>query len=56
MLTQKDQKIRSKLDNIYKVSFTKKDIDNFEIEIIRIIKNFNKKNLKKKGIFLRKLL
>ena len=49
MLTLKDQKkIRSKLDNIYKVSLTKKDIDNFEIEIIRIIKNFNKKNLKKK--------
>ena len=49
MLTQKDQKkIRSKLDNIYKVSLTKKDIDNFEIEIIRIIKNFNKKNFKKK--------
>ena len=49
MLTQKDQKnLRSKLDNIYKVSLTKKDIDNFEIEIIRIIKSFNKKNLKKK--------
>ena len=49
MLTLKDQKkIRSKLDNIYKVSLTKKDIDNFEIEIIRIIKSFNKKNLKKK--------
>ncbi len=49
MLTQKDQKkIRSKLDNIYKVSLSKKDIDNFEAEIIEIIKNFNKKNSKKK--------
>ena len=49
MLTQKDQKkIRSKLDNIYKVSLSKEDIDDFENEIIDIIKNFNKKNLKKK--------
>jgi len=44
MSTQKDQKkIRSKLDNIYKVSLSNNDIDNFEKEIIQIIKNFNKK-------------
>ena len=49
MLTQKDQKtIRSKLDNIYKVFLSKKDIDYFENEIIQIIENFNKKNSKKK--------
>ena len=49
MLTQKDQKtIRSKLDNIYKIFLSKKDIDYFENEIIQIIKNFNKKNFKKK--------
>ena len=49
MLTQKDQKkIRSKLDNIYKVSLSNEDIDIFENEIIKIIKNFNNKNLKKK--------
>ena len=49
MLTQKDnKKIRSKLDNIYKISLSKKDIDKFEDEIIQIIKNFNKKNPKRK--------
>ena len=49
MLTQKDQKtIRSKLDNIYKILLSKKDIDYFENEIIQIIENFNKKNSKKK--------
>ena len=49
MLTQKDlKKIRSKLDNIYKLSLSKKDIDNFQNETIEIIKNFNKKNSKKK--------
>ena len=49
MLTQKDnKKIRSKLDNIYKTSLSKKDIDKFEDEIIQIIKNFNKKNPKRK--------
>ena len=49
MLTQKDQKnIRSKLDNIYKVLLSKKDIDFFQNEIIQIIYNFNKKNSKKK--------
>ena len=49
MLTQKDQKkIRSKLDNIYKVSISKKEIDNFENEITHIIKNFNEKKPKKK--------
>ena len=49
MLTQKDQKsIRSKLDNIYKILLSKKDIDYFENEIVQIIKLFNKKNPKKK--------
>ncbi len=49
MLTQKDQKnIRSKLDNIYKIFLSKKDIDYFETEIIQIIKSFNKKKTKKK--------
>ena len=49
MLTQKDQKkIRSKLDKIYKIILSKKDIDRFENEIIQIIKNFNKKNPKRK--------
>ena len=56
MLTLKDnKKIRSKLDNIYKISLSKKDIDKFEDEIIQIIKNFNKKNPKRKKIFQRKL-
>jgi len=49
MSTQKGQKkIRSKLDNIYKISLSKKDIDKFEEEIIQIVKKFNKKNPKKK--------
>ena len=49
MLTQKDQKtIRSKLDNIYKILLSKKDIDYFENEIVQIIRYFNKKNQKKK--------
>ena len=49
MLTQKDQKkIRSKLNNIYKVILSKKNINKFENEIIHIIKDFNKKNSKKK--------
>ena len=49
MLTQKyNKKIRSKLDNIYKISLSKKDIDKFEHQIIQIIKNFNKKNPKRK--------
>ena len=48
MLTQKDRnKIRLKLNNIYKVSLSKKDISNFENQIIQIIKKFNKKNPKK---------
>jgi len=52
MLTQKDQKtIRSKLDNIYKIFLSKRDIDYFENEIVQIIQQFNKKNLKKKNIF-----
>ena len=49
MLTQKDQRIiRSRLDNIYKIILSKKDIAYFENEIVQIIKNFNKKNPKKK--------
>ena len=49
MLTQKDRKnIRSKLVNIYKTIFSKKDINYFENEIIQLINNFNKKNPKKK--------
>ncbi len=49
MLTQKDQKnLRSKLDNIYKIFLSKKDIDYFENEIVQIIRQFNKKNPKKK--------
>ena len=49
MLTQKDQRIiRSKLDNIYKIFLSKKDIDYFEKEIVQIIRQFNKKNPKKK--------
>ena len=49
MLTQKDQKnLRSKLDNIYKIFLSKKDIDYFENKIVQIIRQFNKKNPKKK--------
>ena len=49
MLTQKDRRnIRSKLVNIYKTIFSKKDINYFENEIIQLINNFNKKNPKKK--------
>tara|TARA_Y100000741_G_scaffold110464_1_gene82937 strand:- start:149 stop:322 length:174 start_codon:yes stop_codon:yes gene_type:complete len=56
MLTQKDQKkVRSKLNSIYKKFLSKKDINNFENEIIEIIKNFNKKNSKRKKIFQKKL-
>ena len=48
MLTLKNNnKIRSKLNNIYKISLSKKDIDKFEDEILQIIKNFNKKNPKR---------
>ena len=50
MLSQKDQKkIRSKLQNIYKPSLSKKEIDSFNDEIINIIKKFNSKNIKKKN-------
>ena len=49
MLTQKDQRIiRSKLNNIYKIFLSKKDIEYFENEIVQIIKHFNNKNPKKK--------
>ena len=55
MLTKKDQRnIRSKLDNIYKIFLSKKDIDYFENEIIQIIRHFNKKNPKKKKIISEK--
>ena len=55
MLTQKDQRnIRSKLDNIYKIFLSKKDIDYFENEIVQIIRHFNKKNPKKKKIISEK--
>ena len=51
MLSKKNKKnIRSKLDNIYKIFLSKKDIDFFENEIIQIINYFNKKNFKKKKI------
>ena len=56
MLTQKyNKKIRSKLENIYKILLSKKDIDKFEDQIIQIIKNFNKKIQKEKRMFQRKL-
>ena len=56
MLTQKDHnKIRSKLNNIYKISLSKNDIDKFEEEIIQIVKKFNKKNSKKKKNIQKKL-
>ncbi len=49
MLTQKDQRnIRYKLDNIFKIFLSKKDIDYFGKEIVEIIQQFNKKNPKKK--------
>ncbi len=55
MLTQKNQKsIRSKLDNIYKIFVSKKDIEYFENEIIKIIKHFNKRYIKKKKIISEK--
>ncbi len=55
MLIQKDQKkIRSILENIYKPILPKSDINNFKDEIIQIIKNFNKKNPKKKIIISEK--
>ena len=55
MLIQKDQKkIRSILENIYKPILPKKDINNLKDEIIQIIKNFNKKNPKKKIIISEK--
>ena len=55
MLIQKDQKkIRSILENIYKPILPKKDINYFKDEIIQIIKNFNKKNPKKKIIISEK--
>ena len=55
MLIQKDQKkIRSILENIYKLILPKRDINNLKDEIIQITKNFNKKNPKKKIIISEK--
>ena len=55
MLIQKDQKkIRSILENIYKPILPNKDIKNLKEEIIQIIKNFNKRNPKKKIIISEK--
>ncbi len=55
MLIQKDQKkIRSILENIYKLILPKRDINNLKDEIIQIIKNFNQKNPKKKIIISEK--
>ena len=64
MLTQKDQKtIRSKLDKIYKIFLSKKDIDYFENEINPLPKNlnkfnklFNKKNISRKNCVLMPLI
>jgi len=48
MLTQKDKKkVRSKLNSIYKKILSKRNIDNCENKIIKIIKDFNKKNPKR---------
>ena len=45
MLTQKDQKkIRSKLENIYKLSLSKKDIDNFSVVLSHMIESVKKGN------------
>ena len=55
MLTQKDQeKIRSKLDSIYKTYLSKKEIDYFKDEISKIIKIFNKNNPRRKKIISEK--
>tara|TARA_B100001248_G_scaffold171641_1_gene130048 strand:- start:213 stop:1937 length:1725 start_codon:yes stop_codon:yes gene_type:complete len=55
MLIQKDQKkIRSILEKIYKPILSKKNINYLKDEIIQIIKNFNKKNPKKKIIISEK--
>ena len=48
MLSQKDQKkIKLKLKNIYQAHASKKVINNFNSEIINLIKYFNNKNSKK---------
>ena len=55
MLTQKDQeKIKSKLDSIYKTYLSKKEIDYFKDEISKIIKIFNKNNPRRKKIISEK--
>ena len=52
MLIQKDQKkIRSVLENIYKPILSKEDIYYLKDEIIQLIKDFNKKTLKKNNYF-----
>ena len=55
MLIQKDhKKIKSVVENIYKSILPKKDVNYFKDEVIQIIKNFNKKNPKKKNNNFRK--
>ena len=49
MLSQiSKRKIKSKLYNIYKSSDSKINLDFYYQEIVMLIKNFNKKNTKKK--------
>ena len=38
--SKRSENIRSKLDNIYKIFLSKKDIDYFENEIVQIIQQF----------------
>ena len=48
------KKIRSVLENIYKPILSKEDINYLKDEIIQLIKDFNKKNTKKKIIISEK--
>ena len=55
MLSQiSKSKIKSKLNNIYKFSYSKKDLNFYYEEIKNIIKIFNKENHKKKKIISEK--
>ena len=55
MLSQiSKSKIKSKLNNIYKFSYTKKDLNLYYNEIKNIIQIFNKENYKKKKIISEK--
>ena len=55
MLSQIDQKkIKSKLKNIYNLSISKKEIDDYHQEINQIIQKFNKKKIKRKKIISEK--